>query len=180
MSLRKHQLPRSSNTNTSDTSKVNFAIWSRLRFYWLCPSFLDKALKDITRRLDIQAQCLDQLRDTVSSLKQQLDLLHHQCSRSEQDIQMQERCIVQLMQHEQGDEESESGVGYDEPGVDSQSEYSDWWFLCHRWFPEYTASIVVSLLLGPGGILYFLLACGFGLFFSMLLSSCNTGVHRGY
>ncbi|EGG11097.1 uncharacterized protein MELLADRAFT_92472 [Melampsora larici-populina 98AG31] len=91
----------------------------------------DRALEEATRRLDNQAKCIDDLKDTVSGLKEQLHLLQRQCDKYEQDIQTQERCIVRLMQHDVGEADSDGGeedsdgeVGNNEPGVDSQSDYS--------------------------------------------------------
>ncbi|EGF98391.1 uncharacterized protein MELLADRAFT_95729 [Melampsora larici-populina 98AG31] len=79
----------------------------------------DHALQQATCRLDKQAKCIDELRDTVSSLKQQLDVLHRRLNRAEEDIGTQERCIVRLMQQDEGSDGEEAY-----PGIDSQSDYS--------------------------------------------------------
>lgn len=70
---------------------------------------LDHSLELATNRLDKQEEYINVVKDTVSSLKKELNSLINQCNRVDQEIRTHEKCIIRLMeQHEESEVASTS------------------------------------------------------------------------
>lgn len=72
--------------------------------------FTGHSLQVNTNRLEMQEMTINTLKDSVTNLKKQLDLLHQQYETAEQEIQTHERCIIQLMEHDNKNKESDTEV----------------------------------------------------------------------
>lgn len=75
----------------------------------------------------MQEMTINTLKDSVTNLKKQLDLLHQQYETAEQEIQTHERCIIQLMEHDNKNKESDTEVMNNESaGNDTDWLVSNW------------------------------------------------------